>query len=381
MALVFGLSCVASAVGQGRVYVVDEDMGPGADYPDIPAAVAKAVDGDRIVVRKGSYSGFVLGRAVTILGQDGATIARKGSGALGWLDIHSIAPGRKAVLQNLTFPVDPGAPSFLIMHHCHGRVILERLRSGTLFVWCWSMQQVHLSHCNIAGITGTGVRATLLHCNLNQADMKLDRQDSCRFAESSEVVLAGCNVTGFPFFGVAQPAIALQGGSRLTITGDGSEKIQPCSCNSRPGLVDVLAATTNDVIVADPRIKATFGTLSGKPNVVRRTVPYLDAKGAPLGGTVNVALRAGNGDTYYLAIGLPGGGVPMPALGGTVWLDLRTAVLVGGGVLDASGVVRLSVPVPNDVALFGLGLVWQGVAGSTVSGPWLSNAAAYVHGF
>jgi hypothetical protein len=375
-ALLLGCTAAAHAPAQGITYVVDEAMGPGAGFADIPEAIAQAAHGDRILVRRGSYSGFALHKGVAILGEDGATVVRPATSFV-WVDINA-PKGRTAAVHNLAFPVDKNAPSSLVVAHSEGRVLLERLRSSTLFVYGRNAQQVWMSHCDIGGIDLDKVHASLVRCGFNRTDIKLERFHACRFADS-EVLLAGCDVVGYPFWGLAQPAIQASDGTRLTITGDGSESLRPCACQSSGKRVDVFV-TQEDSIVVDPRVTAVFAMINGTPAVSRRPVPFLETRGAPLGGTVAVSLQAARGDAWYLAIGLPGEVVPVPDLGGAIWLDLGSAVLVAGGVVDASGVAHLAARVPVDTSLFGLTLVWQGIAGSPSGGMWLSNPSAYVHG-
>lgn len=64
-------------------WIVDAQLGPGAQFADLPAAVAAAVSGDTILVRAGTYTGFTLaGKALTIRGAGvGATFVGDAAGA------------------------------------------------------------------------------------------------------------------------------------------------------------------------------------------------------------------------------------------------------------------------------------------------------------
>lgn len=58
------------------IWIVDAQLGPGAHFADLPAAVAAAATGDTIVLRAGDYSALDLsGKALTIRGE-GAAVTR-----------------------------------------------------------------------------------------------------------------------------------------------------------------------------------------------------------------------------------------------------------------------------------------------------------------
>ena len=55
-------------------WVVDDDLGPGVNFGEIQAALFASADGDLILVRAGHYSGFVVRRAVRIIGQGAVSV-------------------------------------------------------------------------------------------------------------------------------------------------------------------------------------------------------------------------------------------------------------------------------------------------------------------
>ncbi|MFT7485832.1 MAG: pectin methylesterase-like acyl-CoA thioesterase, partial [Candidatus Paceibacteria bacterium] len=63
------LALVSGSAHAGILYV-DDGGGPGIDYTDIQSAIDAAGHGDKIIVHPGNYSGFILGKGVTILGFD-----------------------------------------------------------------------------------------------------------------------------------------------------------------------------------------------------------------------------------------------------------------------------------------------------------------------
>ena len=69
-----------SALAQ-KVWVVDDNGGPGVDFLDVDPAVAAASDGDTILVKAGSYSDLVLnGRSLSVVGEAGQLPAIAGVG-------------------------------------------------------------------------------------------------------------------------------------------------------------------------------------------------------------------------------------------------------------------------------------------------------------
>lgn len=105
---------------RATTWIVDANNGPGTNFTDIPPAVAAAAPGDVIVVRHGSYSGFTLGRGVTILGQGGVAIG------IGGAVISSVPAGEIAALCNVQ-------SSGSLVSGCAGTVMLQRV-NGSLSI-------------------------------------------------------------------------------------------------------------------------------------------------------------------------------------------------------------------------------------------------------
>ena len=364
--VLLALSLVAPCLSQGKIYVVDVANGPGTHFRSIKSALVNAIDGDRILVRRGTYTGFVVTRGVAIIGSPGVVIS---SPFPNHFVGARVPAGRTFSLSN----VDCHVP--FDVRDCAGGVLLESvvMRMGSGFMRC---KQVSLTRCSMLSIQpltstvviseGTSLRELII-------------------TKGSNVTLVNTPMVGQPgwwWYGRFNPApspIYLDGTSNLTITGDRGTLIQGGSTTN-----PVIAG--NGSLVLDPRVQLKNFSSSGASigsgiRVTRRTVPYLDAQGAPLGGTVKVTLKAGAHHPFFLAVSLPGDVTSIPSLGGSVWLDLNTTVLIAAGKLDANGAYAWSIPVPIHNVLLGLALVWQGTAGPSLSQQSLSNPSAYVHGF
>jgi hypothetical protein len=74
--------------------VVDQSNGAGADFVDLPQAIASASHNDLLLVRSGSYSGFTTAKGIRILGLESNVEV---SGPCVIQNLHS---SRKFVLRN-----------------------------------------------------------------------------------------------------------------------------------------------------------------------------------------------------------------------------------------------------------------------------------------
>lgn len=111
LSILLALGLTASAFSD--TWVIDDDPGPGVDFPDIPQAITASHSGDVLLIRPGAYSAFTLSKGLTLLGSKGANIA---SGAL----IQSMPARQTAILADLTF-------DDLVIKACDGPILLDRI--------------------------------------------------------------------------------------------------------------------------------------------------------------------------------------------------------------------------------------------------------------
>jgi hypothetical protein len=109
------LSCIAASIAlvslaQASTIVVDANNGPGANFTDIPPAIAAASPGDLLIVRAGTYSGFTLDRGLVMLGQ----------GVVHTSDAHvvNIPASQRAVIVHMI-------PYTLEISACAGPVVVQ----------------------------------------------------------------------------------------------------------------------------------------------------------------------------------------------------------------------------------------------------------------
>lgn len=63
-----------SGAAVAQTFVVDDDAGPGVDFPSIVDALAVVPDGSTLDIRAGSYVGFTLDRPVSMLGESAGLV-------------------------------------------------------------------------------------------------------------------------------------------------------------------------------------------------------------------------------------------------------------------------------------------------------------------
>jgi hypothetical protein len=105
--MVLGASSLAA---QGKVWVVDDNGGPGIDFTSIQPAVDAAADGDTLLIKPGSYktiaSGGVLvlldGKGLTLIAEAGATHQIYHAGNSGTaIAVRNLSASQRCVLRGL----------------------------------------------------------------------------------------------------------------------------------------------------------------------------------------------------------------------------------------------------------------------------------------
>lgn len=111
LTLSVALSLSASALA--NTYVVDDTPGPGVDFATITAAVAFAQPGDVLIVRDGTYAGFVLDKRLIVVGT-GNVLTTSG------IEVRNIPAGPRAAIVHVQTPS-------VVVDVCTGPVLLQEL--------------------------------------------------------------------------------------------------------------------------------------------------------------------------------------------------------------------------------------------------------------
>jgi hypothetical protein len=103
----------SSALAGGAEWIVDLSGGAGSHFTDIQSAIAFAQPNDRVLVRAGNYSGFVLDKPIFVRGSVGTIVT-------GLVRVQNIPSGARSAISRLQF-------RFLEVDDCDGGVVLESL--------------------------------------------------------------------------------------------------------------------------------------------------------------------------------------------------------------------------------------------------------------
>jgi hypothetical protein len=190
---------------------------------------------------------------------------------------------------------------------------------------------------------------------------------------TGDLTLVECTVTGgaaaFPWPPV--PAAMLAG--TTTIAGTASSKYQAGAPKGSP--TPTPAISLSGLLVLDPKVMLQSNGGAAKVvggSVMMREMPVLGFTSAPLSGTAWTVLHDRMGRGYAIFLGLAEARRSTEI--GELWIDARSSVLIGAGILDATGQRRIGTSVPNDFALLGAPICAQAVLASPPPME-LSNAA------
>lgn len=162
------------------IWIVDAQMGPGAHFANLPAAIAAAANGDTIVVRAGTYSGFdLIGKAVAVRGEGAAVTHVVG------------APGTLAVRI-----LNAGGPVLLSGLHVEGTSAMNVVLSG-----------VELIDCEVVGRSGSTASAGGLGLSVGS---------------NALVVASRCNFVGGAAGSPGSVVGTILGGDAVRVSGSGS---------------------------------------------------------------------------------------------------------------------------------------------------------------
>jgi hypothetical protein len=115
------------ALAAGKVWVVDDDGGPGVHATSIAAAVAAATEGDLVLVRPGSYEIFTLDKALTITADLGADVRLRCSApcTTGWVSVDSVLAPKWIVLRGLRAEALPTADQISLLVNASAPLFVE----------------------------------------------------------------------------------------------------------------------------------------------------------------------------------------------------------------------------------------------------------------
>jgi hypothetical protein len=395
-----GLLALASA--QGRTWIVDVANPPGTDFTDLPPAIAAAVEGDRVLVRTGLYTGFRTGKSLTILG-DGTVRVRIPVDSLSLAEIVGLPAGATFAIENVGFEPAGGNALFggLRLTDNAGRVHFEEVRVESVMTSLQVGAALVIQRCAQVTIGGgrlagfPGLLTTDSVVSLNGVDVVGGSACSgslcaSRFPSSGIsltrgfLLLSGTNVQGgngvqsLFFMHQPKPAITAVGGT-LRVTGDATTTIaagQLIGGNPTPAI-----AANGSAIWVDPTpsIRSAQGgpLVDGPATIVVERLASLSATGAPPGGTAFVELVSPSGDAFLVAASRPADLSWLPW--GALFVDSAVLAPVAVGTQGPTERFPFSIPVPGVPALTGAAVAFQAVSVAAATGSFqLSNPAVVV---
>jgi len=381
---------------QGRVWVVDAANGAGTHFTDLPAAEAAAAPTDVLLVRAGTYSAFTTSKGIAVLGVPGQTIVT--TPIIGQMVVSGLPAGQAFSAHGLTLAGQAGFPARITFSGCAGVVNLQRIEpSGAsanapeTHVVVHDCALVSMLECGLtAGVSSpfalsTGgsdvsIVGSRLFGRYAFSDPRVgtwSATPALTVMNGSRVLLASTTLRGgdgaavWPYVGMYLPseAAALLNGGRLVVgsaagldgilaAGIGATATLPVSAIAGAGMLLLDPATLLSPYAGAPAVAASV-TATTAP------APAMRASGEALGGTAAIVLRSSPGDPFLIAAGLPAPALALPY--GPLFLAPATLIYLGVGVQGGSGSTTLSLPIPGNPSLRGVGLGLQAASGAVVT--------------
>lgn len=368
-----------------QTYVVDAANGPGANFTDLPAAVAAVPDGAILLVRPGSYSGFAMtGKGITILGDAGANVT-------GPIAIDGTAATQPVTLRQLSWSVVPPMTVLVRLTQCGGPALLEGLVQPAGYaspfngtgVSATTCAQVTLRQCQIACAVILYDSSTAIEsCTIRGEDYYLTNGFGGRAAVyqiggslqvcGATLLQGGNGMIGGPSWQDPGDGIFLSSGSLRVVGGVIRSGTAGGASPSFLAGMAIWSFTSPDPRVS-PRV-TLFGSNVYNPQVPNDDVmPQLTGSDASPGGTLSATVDTETNDLVVLAVSLPGPTTTMPGILDPFWLDAALHVFVALGVQQPAAPITGTAAVPNNPAFTGLRLVWQAACQGPVTGLQATN--------
>jgi len=367
--MILSCICLGSLPAQ-KTWVVDASNGAGTNFKDLPAALTAARNGDRIIVRKGSYSVATTSKGLRLIGEPGAILGR--TNVVKNFILKDLAKGQRFSMQGFRFEgttVWLGTRYLLELRSCKGQVHLadlvvngSPLRHQSLYVSACDSVTMH----SCMWKPGAVFENSHVSCSNSSFSGNHYPNGSPGVGIScykSTLELTQCSVQGSNGGGHAPSVAGLRTSfSRLVIRGDKFSRyvggVYGQSFFS-PSLQD----DGNNQLELDPSVTIS-PALKGFPKKVVRRMPALTSTGGSLGSSLKVRLYSPKGDLYLLLGSTPMPTLHIPGLGDT-WMAAAPLFVIGSGIQGASQVSQHAIPVPKLPALRGAAIVLQAITASS----------------
>ena len=346
--LALSLISLPSLVCAQQTIIVDWMLGPGAQYRDIPQAVAAAAHGDRILCRLGAYTAPTTAKGVTIEGS-GSILMRS-------LVVQGLPAGR--TFRMFDFQVQRGDLLRATLDSNQGAVYLEDLRAVEHGSGPWSGAAVTIRNCRMVSLHHCetfGSPAVLVDSStVSMTECRMGRVGSGGLGGGQPLVISGGSVVAIqhPIFdgsNASTPAIGMTN-SRLVLTGAAASYVQGGTVGGDQPAIQAQGG----IIEMDPGVRlnpnSTAAGIVGSAALVRRPIPVLLVEPMVAGASLRIQVDGRAGARVFLAVGPPpqSGFTSVPGLG-DLWLDPAQIFIVIASTLDPQGQISLSPLVPASI--------------------------------
>jgi hypothetical protein len=374
----FAVSLLTATLSAQRTWIVDAAGGPGVDFTDLPPAFAAVRDGDRVVVRRGSYGPARLDKAVQVVGESGATVESVNLAGPP-LEVTGIAAGRTCVLRGLAFRGTWRGPALQVRANA-GLVVLADLTIEGL-----ASPGLDVADCHAVALANSLVRPNLAvaHSTISAAGCTFrayhegeagGRMAVAIVATSATVELAQCIASGSDstiLHAPSTPAIVAESTS-LLLRGDAASRYTGGTLTGHPPSPSIDGRGSSTLVV-DPAVALVPAPVN-LVSIAHRRMGSLTARGGAAGSTLDLDLYSPAGDLHALFVALPVPPFPIPPFG-VQWMDVASEVLLVLGVQGGSEHTTFSFVRGTDPALRGLALAFQALSGPSLHALALSNPA------
>ena len=341
---------LAAGASAQSVFVVAPAPGPGVFSTDIQPAIDAAANGDLVLVRSGSYSGFTIdGKGVSVVADAGAAVV-----ADGLVTVSHVSVSQRVLLQGLTVHGD-NSTSAIITQDAPGPIWIESCTvtggtgngPGLVAVTVNSCPSVVIQRSVMTGGNGTSIGTTTMGGPaLHVANSGVAVGDSQCFGGNGAQPVTGGGGSGGPGLRVLTGFVFASG--TAFNGGTGAAPAPPfLGGPGGPGINTTAPVTTLQcTLVGGP------GTPSGSPSVVNGAGSVAILPDAAEHFSITSPVREGQ------AMTITAGGVP----GSTAWFLFSAAPAPVVLLLPFEG----ALAVPASAPMFALGVL---PAGGTLTTP------------
>lgn len=379
-AALLGMLVLSVPLCAQRTWIVDTNNGPGTDFRFLPQAVTAATDGDRILVRPGTYFGPRTSKALTIVGFVGAALVNTNKDNA--TKISNLPAGKRFVLAGFVLGGPSYSTAFVEVMDCKGLVVLSGLASAenqqgtSLYIGRSDAVTVHACAFR-PGVWTYASRVVISDSIIAPFQHSLVGGFGLRLQEG-ELDFVASYVQGGDGGGHAPtyPGIWVLGDATLRVRGDASTRIV-AGKNYSLYAPSIKAERNKGRLILDPRAALTGAAVEGFASRVVQKQSALSVDYSFISGKSTMKLVGRQGEVGAFWLSIDRAPIDIPGIG-SWWLEPSTLVLLGAKVFDSSETLRLVLPHTSDSSLRGLEIGYQGFSLSTGNKLELSNPVLQV---